>query len=209
MANIPLLYWRKAKRAGLLTASPFKSEEEFEQTVFETPDVLGDMYLLKRQIRGGSKPGIPDIIGVDPDGAVCVIEMKNTNVDAGVIPQVPGTDGKFPYSRSLQSLRAKRSISHEHQKTSRLSPTSPSPTSPDFPRLPHTTRWLNHVSFAKVAALQRKRITSSRMRNFVLVIASTVAYFTGKRVNQDPTEEVSGRSELLWPYGYSRTNAGI
>jgi len=88
MANIPLLYWRKAKRAGLLTASPFKSEEEFEQTVFETPDVLGDIYLLKRQIRGGSKPGIPDIIGVDADGAVCVIEMKNTNVDAGVIPQV-------------------------------------------------------------------------------------------------------------------------
>src|ERR1700731_3020231 len=88
MANIPLLYWRRAKKAGLLAASPFKSEEEFERTVFDTPDVLGDIYLLKRQVRGGSKPGIPDIIGVDADGAVCVIEMKNTNVDAGVIPQV-------------------------------------------------------------------------------------------------------------------------
>jgi hypothetical protein len=32
-----------------------------------------------------------------------------------------GTDGKFPYSESLQSLGAKRSISHEHQKSSRLS----------------------------------------------------------------------------------------
>ena len=77
MANIPLLYWRKGTKARLLNASPFKSEEEFEQTVFDTPDVLGDIYLLKRQIRGGSKPGIPDIVGIDADGAVCVIEMKN------------------------------------------------------------------------------------------------------------------------------------
>jgi hypothetical protein len=35
-----------------------------------------------------------------------------------------GTDGKFPYSESLQSLGAKRSISHEHQKLSRLPPIS-------------------------------------------------------------------------------------
>jgi hypothetical protein len=32
-----------------------------------------------------------------------------------------GTDGKFPHPESLQSPRTKRSISHEHQKTSRLS----------------------------------------------------------------------------------------
>ena len=88
MANIPLLYWRNGTKTLLLNASPFKSEEEFEQTVFETPAVLGDIYMLKRQIRGGSKPGIPDIVGIDSDGTVCVIEMKNTHVDAGVIPQV-------------------------------------------------------------------------------------------------------------------------
>ncbi len=86
MINIPLLYWRKKTKTLLLNASPFKSEQEFEQTVFETPAVLGDIYLLKRQIRGGSKPGIPDIVGIDSDGTVCVIEMKNTEVDAGVIP---------------------------------------------------------------------------------------------------------------------------
>jgi hypothetical protein len=88
MANIPLLYWRKGTKAVLLNASPFKSEQEFEQTVFDTPAVLGGIYLLKRQIRGGSKPGIPDIVGIDSEGTVCVIEMKNTDVDAGVIPQV-------------------------------------------------------------------------------------------------------------------------
>src|SRR2546427_1272376 len=36
-----------------------------------------------------------------------------------------GTHGKFPYSESLQSLRAKRSISHEHQKSFHLSPDFP------------------------------------------------------------------------------------
>ena len=88
MANIPLLYWHKGKRVVPINPSPFKSEQEFEQTVFETPAVLGDIYPLKRQIRGGSKPGIPDIVGIDSDGTVCVIEMKNTHVDANVIPQV-------------------------------------------------------------------------------------------------------------------------
>jgi hypothetical protein len=29
--------------------------------VFDTPSVLGDIYLLKRQVRGGGKQGIPDI----------------------------------------------------------------------------------------------------------------------------------------------------
>ncbi len=89
MANIPLLYWRKSIREAMpLSASPFTSEQEFEQTVFDTPAVLGDIYLLKRQIRGGTKPGIPDIVGIDSEGKVCVIEMKNADVDASVIPQV-------------------------------------------------------------------------------------------------------------------------
>jgi len=35
---------------------------------------------------------------------------------------VGGQTGSFPYSESLQSLRAKRPLSHEHQKSSRLSP---------------------------------------------------------------------------------------
>jgi len=49
---------------------------------------LGDIFLLKRQIRGGNKTGIPDIIGVDTDSNVCIIEMKNVDVDASIIPQV-------------------------------------------------------------------------------------------------------------------------
>jgi RecB family endonuclease NucS len=85
------LYWRKKNKETIpVNVRPFTTEEEFEQTVFDTPAVLGDIYLLKRQVRGGGKPGIPDIIGVDAQGKVCVVEMKNTSVDASVIPQVLG-----------------------------------------------------------------------------------------------------------------------
>ena len=41
-----------------------------------------------------------------------------------LVSGVAGQTGSFPYSESLQSLRAKRSISQEHQKTSRPSPSS-------------------------------------------------------------------------------------
>lgn len=86
MAN---LFWKRKGSATLnLLSSPFASEEEFEKVVFETKGLLEDVYLLRRQVRGGRKPGIPDIVGVDRDGNVCIVEMKNTAVDASIIPQV-------------------------------------------------------------------------------------------------------------------------
>ncbi|MCX8044595.1 MAG: hypothetical protein N3B18_10805 [Desulfobacterota bacterium] len=39
-------------------------------------------------MRGGSKSGIPDIIGIDSDGNICIIEIKNCAVHASIIPQV-------------------------------------------------------------------------------------------------------------------------
>ena len=63
MAN---LFWkRKAETTLNLLSVPFATEEEFERAVFETKDLLEEVYLLKRQVRGGKKPGIPDIIGVE------------------------------------------------------------------------------------------------------------------------------------------------
>lgn len=85
MAN---LFWKRGKTTKSLLATPFKSEEEFEKTVFETPEILEDIFLIKRQIRHGSKPGIPDIVGIDTDGNICIVEMKNVAVDASIIPQV-------------------------------------------------------------------------------------------------------------------------
>ncbi|MBI4504770.1 MAG: hypothetical protein HY691_04485 [Chloroflexi bacterium] len=83
------LFWRRKVGDTLnFLSAPFKSEEEFERAVFETKGLLEDVYLLKRQVRGGRKPGIPDIVGVDSDGNVCIVEMKNVPVDAAILPQV-------------------------------------------------------------------------------------------------------------------------
>jgi hypothetical protein len=85
MAN---LFWKTRSRTKSLLETPFKTEEEFEKTIFGTSELLEDIYLIKRQIRGGNKTGIPDIVGLDSDGNVCIVEMKNVTVDASIIPQV-------------------------------------------------------------------------------------------------------------------------
>lgn len=85
MAN---LFWKTKEKVISLLESPFKSEEEFERTVFGTSEILEEITLIKRQVRGGNKAGIPDIIGVDNDSAICILEFKNVPVDASIIPQV-------------------------------------------------------------------------------------------------------------------------
>jgi len=85
MAN---LFWKNKQATKSLLATPFKSEEEFEKIVFETPEILEDIFLLKRQVRGGNKNSIPDILGIDNDGNICIVEMKNVIVDSSIIPQV-------------------------------------------------------------------------------------------------------------------------
>jgi len=85
MAN---LFWRTKGGIRALLATPFKTESEFERIVFGTSELLEDIFLLKRQIRGGNKSGIPDILGIDSDGNICIVEMKNCPVDSSIIPQV-------------------------------------------------------------------------------------------------------------------------
>ena len=85
MAN---LFWKTKHDTTSLLAIPFKTEDEFEKIIFETPEILEDIFLIKRQIRGGKKTGIPDIVGIDNDGNICIVEMKNVTVDSSIIPQV-------------------------------------------------------------------------------------------------------------------------
>ncbi len=85
MAN---LFWKTKEGTKSLLATPFKTEEEFEKIIFETSEILEDIFLLKRQVRGGKKSGIPDIVGIDNDGNVCIVEMKNVEIDASIVPQV-------------------------------------------------------------------------------------------------------------------------
>lgn len=85
MAN---LFWKTHDATKSLLATKFRTEEEFEKIVFETPEILEDIFLIKRQVRGGGKSSVPDIVGVDNDGNVCIVEMKNSTVNASIIPQV-------------------------------------------------------------------------------------------------------------------------
>lgn len=85
MAN---LFWKSKEVTTRLVETPFRTEEEFERLIFATPEILKDIFRLKRQIRGGTKQGIPDIVGLDKKGNICIIEMKNVKVDASIIPQV-------------------------------------------------------------------------------------------------------------------------
>jgi len=82
------LFWKTKTETKSLLSTPFKSEEDFERLVFNTPEILEDIFLIKRQIRGGNKGGIPDIVGIDNDGNICIVEMKNVTVNALIIPQV-------------------------------------------------------------------------------------------------------------------------
>lgn len=85
MAN---LFWKTKESTKNLLSKPFNTEEEFERIVFDTQEILEDIFLIKRQIRGGNKSGIPDIVGVDYDGNICIVEMKNVDVNSSIIPQV-------------------------------------------------------------------------------------------------------------------------
>jgi len=85
MAN---LFWKTRKGVKIMQERPFTTEADFERTVFNTKELLEDIHFLKRQIRGGGKVGIPDIIGVDENGRVCIIEMKNKPVDVSIVPQI-------------------------------------------------------------------------------------------------------------------------
>jgi len=84
------LYWKTDNQTRSLIEKPFKSEAEFEKYIFENQDLLGDIYVIHRQIRTGSKQGIPDMLGVDQDARVCIIELKNEQATEDILPQSLG-----------------------------------------------------------------------------------------------------------------------
>jgi len=82
------LYWKHDGQTRSLIDKSFKSEAEFERYVFDNQDILGgDIFIIHRQIRTGSKQGIPDMLGVDQDARVCIIELKNQEAGDDILPQ--------------------------------------------------------------------------------------------------------------------------
>jgi len=84
------LFWQKNKKTLAAIESPFKSEEELEQYLFNTRGLLQDISIISRQIRSRTSDGIkiPDMLGVDEQGNVVIIENKNVPVDEKIIGQV-------------------------------------------------------------------------------------------------------------------------
>ncbi len=74
----------------LMKEKPFLNEAEFEDTICKLPDMLKEIFCLKRQVRGGNKMGRPDLMGIDAEKNICIIEMKNVEVDTKVIAQILG-----------------------------------------------------------------------------------------------------------------------
>ena len=82
------VYWKSGGKTRSLVEKPFATEAEFEKYIFENQDILGDdLSLIYRQIRTGSRQGIPDMLGIDQDARVCLIELKNVEADEAVLPQ--------------------------------------------------------------------------------------------------------------------------
>jgi hypothetical protein len=53
MAN---LFWKTKSSTTRLLATPFKTEDEFEASVFETPPILEEYSFSKGRFAGGTSP---------------------------------------------------------------------------------------------------------------------------------------------------------
>jgi len=86
---MPNLFWKKAEGVTVnLVERPFKTEDEFERYIYDDGEILGEIFILSRQVKTPSRKDIPDIVGIDEDNNVVIIELKNQAVNEDIIPQV-------------------------------------------------------------------------------------------------------------------------
>lgn len=85
------LYWKSRDQTRSLPENPFTSEADLERYILDNQEILGgDVYLIYRQVRTGSRQGIPDMLGVDQDSRVCIVEIKNEEAGEDILPQALG-----------------------------------------------------------------------------------------------------------------------
>lgn len=86
---MPNLFWKRPSEQTLnVTESPFSTEEELEEYLYKTRELLSDLFILKRQVRTGRGSDIPDLIAIDKEGSVVIIELKSGVATEEIIPQV-------------------------------------------------------------------------------------------------------------------------
>jgi len=81
------LYWNFKGDIRTLLEKPFESEAKLEKYIFANQELLGDISIIYRQISTGQKQGIPDMLGIDQDGRICIFELKNQTTNEDVLPQ--------------------------------------------------------------------------------------------------------------------------
>jgi hypothetical protein len=85
------LYWHRTDGTRNLVEESFKTEQQLESFIFKNQELLGgDVVIIHQQIHTGNKQGIPDMIGVDQSGRICIIEIKNVVADESILPQALG-----------------------------------------------------------------------------------------------------------------------
>jgi len=86
---MPNLFWKRPTGQTLnAIESPFSTEEELEEYLYKTRELLSDLFILKRQVHTGRGSEIPDLIAIDKEGSVVIIELKNDVATEEIIPQV-------------------------------------------------------------------------------------------------------------------------
>lgn len=86
MANLIII--DKSKGAKNLNEQEVHPEESIEKLIFETENILPDLFLLKRQLQTYSRNERIDLVGIDNENNILVIEIKDEMVNESVIPQV-------------------------------------------------------------------------------------------------------------------------
>lgn len=86
MANLIII--NDNKEATNLIEIEVHPEEEIEKTIFETKNILPDVFLLKRQLQTYTREDRIDLVGVDNENNILVIEIKDETVNESVISQV-------------------------------------------------------------------------------------------------------------------------
>lgn len=85
------LFWKSSDgQIRTLVEYPFDSEMAFEQYLLENQYLIGDVFVLGRQIRTGNNQGVLDVLAIDQDKKVCIVELKNQEVSEAILPQVLG-----------------------------------------------------------------------------------------------------------------------
>lgn len=83
------LFWKNPSGSlTTLVSADFPTEEELEKYLYENPQLLGEIVIISRQTRSGSRRDIPDLVAVDADNSVVIIELKKGTATEDVIPQI-------------------------------------------------------------------------------------------------------------------------